>query len=112
SQAWDLSRMRLNQLGYFEEIKEEDAKIDPHPNDSKVDVTMKVQEKGRNTIGFNGGVSGIGGSFLGFNYETNNFLGFGETLSANVQGGTRQSNVVLSFQEPYLLDRPIAAGFS
>ena len=112
SNAMDVSRMRLNQLGYFEEIKEEDAKADPLPNEAKVNVTMKVQEKGRNTIGFNGGVSGIGGSFLGGNYETNNFLGFGETLSINVQGGTRQSNVVLSFQEPYLLDRPIAAGFS
>ena len=108
----DVSRQRLNQLGYFEEIKEEDAKVDPNPNEPKVNVTMKVQEKGRNTIGFNGGVSGIGGTFLGGNYETNNFLGFGETLSLNVQGGTRQSNVVLSFQEPYLLDRPIAAGFS
>jgi outer membrane protein insertion porin family len=108
----DVSRMRLNQLGYFEEIKEEDAKADPLPNEQKVNVTMKVQEKGRNTIGFNGGVSGIGGSFIGGNYETNNFLGFGETLAINVQGGTRQSNVVLSFQEPYLLDRPIAAGFS
>ena len=28
SRNWDAARMRLNQLGYFEEIKEEDAKID------------------------------------------------------------------------------------
>jgi outer membrane protein insertion porin family len=112
SQALDTSRMRLNQLGYFEEIKEEDMKVVPNPNEPKVDVTLKVQEKGRNTIGFNGGVSGIGGSFIGGNYETNNFLGFGETLTLNVQGGTRQSNIVLGFQEPYFLDRPLAMGFS
>jgi outer membrane protein insertion porin family len=30
----------------------------------------------------------------------------------NVQGGTRQSNIVLSFSEPYLFDRPLSAGFS
>jgi outer membrane protein insertion porin family len=112
SSAVDLGRFKLNQLGYFEEIKEEDAKIDRNQTEPKVNVTMKVQEKGRNTIGFNGGVSGIGGSFLGGNYETNNFLGFGETLSINVQGGTRQSNVVLSFQEPYLFNRPLSMGFS
>jgi len=112
SRAWDMARMKLNQLGYFEEIKEEDAKVDPDPTDSKVNVTLKVQEKSRNTIGFSGGVSGIGGSFLGGNYETNNFLGFGETLSVNVQGGTRQSNIVLSFSEPYFLDRPLSLGFS
>jgi outer membrane protein insertion porin family len=112
SRALEVSLARLNQLGYFEEIKEEDAKAEPLPNQTKVNVTMKVQEKGRNTIGLNGGVSGIGGSFIGGNYETNNFLGFGETLAINVQGGTRQSNVVFSFQEPYILGRPIAAGFS
>ena len=61
----DASILRLNQLGYFEEIKEEDAKVEQNPNEPKVNLTMKVQEKGRNTIGFNGGVSGIGGSFLG-----------------------------------------------
>jgi outer membrane protein insertion porin family len=112
SQAWDMARLKLNQLGYFEEIKEEDAKVDTDPTNPQVDVTLKVQEKSRNTIGFSGGVSGIGGSFLGGNYETNNFLGFGETLSVNVQGGTRQSNIVLSFSEPYFLDRPLSLGFS
>ena len=111
SSVWEFSRMRINQLGYFEEIREEDAKVEPHATEPEVNVTLKVQEKGRNTIGFNGGVSGIGGSFLGFNYETNNFLGFGETLSLNFQGGTRQSNVVLGFSEPYFLDRPISLGF-
>jgi outer membrane protein insertion porin family len=112
SYRWDLARMKLNQLGYFEEIKEEDAKIDADHDDPKVNVTMKVQEKSRNTIGFTGGVSGIGGSFIGGNYETNNFLGFGETLSVNVQAGTRQSNIMLGFSEPYFLDRPLSLGFN
>jgi outer membrane protein insertion porin family len=112
SSALDFGRAKLNQLGYFEEIKEEDARVAPNQALSTVDVTMKVQERGRNTIGFNGGVSGLGGSFIGGNYETNNFLGFGETLTLNVMAGTRQSNVVASFQEPYLFNRPLAAGFS
>ena len=112
SLRWDMARMKLNQLGYFEEIKEEDAKIDAKHDEPKVNVTMKVQEKSRNTIGFSGGVSGIGGSFIGGNYETNNFLGFGETLSVNVQAGTRQSNVMLGFSEPYFLDRPLSVGFN
>ena len=112
SRALDNARLKLNQLGYFEEIKEEDADINPNPNEAKVDVTLKVQEKSRNTIGFSGGVSGLGGSFIGGNYETNNFLGFGETLSLNLQGGTRQSNVTLGFSEPYFLDRPLALGFT
>jgi outer membrane protein insertion porin family len=112
SSLWDLSVLRLNQLGYFEEIKNEDAEIKPNPTDNTLDVNVKVKEKGRNSIGFSGGVSGIGGSFMGLNYETNNFLGLGESLAVNLQGGTRQSNYMLSFTEPYINDRPVSLGFS
>src|ERR1051325_9357654 len=112
SSLWDLSLLRLNQLGYFEEIKNEDAEIKPSPTEPTLDINLKVKEKGRNSIGFSGGVSGIGGSFLGLNYSTNNFLGLGETLAVVLQGGTRQSQYQLSFTEPYFIDRPILLGFS
>jgi outer membrane protein insertion porin family len=108
---WDMSILRLNQLGYFEILKKEDAAdIKRNPNSNTVDITLKVKERGKNTIGMNGGVSGIAGTFLGFNYSTNNFLGLGETLSLETQLGTRTSNVSLGFTEPYLFDRPIQAG--
>jgi outer membrane protein insertion porin family len=112
SSYWDMSLQRLNQLGYFEEIKQEDAEIKPSATEPQVDINLKVKEKGRNSIGFNGGVSGIGGSFMGLSYETNNFLGFGETLAVTLQGGTRQSQYQFSFTEPYLFNRPLTTGFS
>jgi outer membrane protein insertion porin family len=112
SNVWDMSLQRLNQLGYFEEIKTEDAEVKPNPTEPNVDISLKVKEKGKNSIGFNGGVSGIGGSFMGLSYETNNFLGFGETLAVTLQGGTRQSQYQFSFTEPYLMDRPLTTGFS
>src|SRR5262245_28394001 len=112
SAAWDMSLQRLNQLGYFEEIKPEDAEVKPSPTEPQVDINLKVKEKGRNSIGFNGGVSGIGGSFMGLSYETNNFLGFGETLAVTLQGGTQQSQYQFSFTEPYLFNRPLTTGFS
>src|SRR5215471_2791262 len=112
SSVWDMSLQRLNQLGYFEEIKTEDAEVKPSSTEPQVDINLKVKEKGRNSIGFNGGVSGIGGSFMGLSYETNNFLGFGETLAVTLQGGTRQSQYQFSFTEPYLFDRPLTAGFT
>ncbi len=116
---WDISLLRLNQLGFFDKIKTEDAEIKPDskpnpefPNYGDVDVTLKVKEKGKNSIGFTGGVSGYGGTFLGINYGTNNFLGFGENLEVVLQGGTRQSAYVFSFTEPYFKDRPLTTGFS
>ena len=69
--------------------KEDAADIKRNPGSNTIDLTLKVKERGKNSVGLNGGVSGIAGSFLGFNYSTNNFLGLGETLSVESQLGTR-----------------------
>ncbi|MGC9945144.1 MAG: outer membrane protein assembly factor BamA [Bryobacteraceae bacterium] len=111
NRLWELSILRLNQLGYFEALKaEESADIKRNTQTSTVDITLKVRERGKNTIGLNGGVSGIAGSFVGLNYATNNFLGLGETLSINSQLGTRMRSVSTGFTEPYFLDRPLQIG--
>ncbi|MBM3737357.1 MAG: outer membrane protein assembly factor BamA [Acidobacteria bacterium] len=110
---WDMSLLRLNQLGYFEVLKEnEAADIKRDTKTSTVDITLKVKERGKNSVHLNGGVSGIAGSFIGFGYSTNNFLGLGETLSIDAQLGDRIRNVTFGFTEPYLFDRPITAGFT
>lgn len=113
TRLWKLSILRLNQLGYFETLKEDsaaDVKRDTKTN--TVDLTLKVKERGKNTVQLSGGVSGISGSFLGFSYSTNNFLGLGETLSLSTQVGTRTDDVTLGFTEPYFMDRPLQLGFS
>jgi outer membrane protein insertion porin family len=111
NRLWELSILRLNQLGYFEALKaEEAADIKRNTQTSTVDITLKVRERGKNTIGLNGGVSGIAGSFVGLNYATNNFLGLGDTLSINSQLGTRMRSVSTGFTEPYFLDLPLQVG--
>ncbi len=113
TRLWELSILRLNQLGYFEMLKQEEAadiKRDTRTN--TVDITLKVKERGKNSVGLQGGVSGIAGSFIGFNYSTNNFLGLGETLSLDSQLGDRIRSVSFGFTEPYFLDRPIQLGFT
>ncbi len=90
NRLWELSILRLNQLGYFEPLKAEDAAdIKRDTKTNTVDITLKVRERGKNSIQLNGGVSGIAGSFIGASYSTNNFLGLGETLSLSSQIGTR-----------------------
>jgi len=69
-----------------------------------VDVDITVKEKGHQSIGFSGGVSGISGSFLGFNYSTNNFLGQGKSIDVSLSFGTRQTNYSLSYNESHFLN--------
>jgi outer membrane protein insertion porin family len=114
-QLWKLSLQRLNQLGFFEQLKPDDPNVTDRHLDEKdglVDLTLKVHEKGKNQIGLSGGVSGLAGSFVGLSYTTNNFLGLGETLTVQANLGTLQRNIMFGFTEPYFMDRNVTVGFT
>ena len=109
----DISVARLNQTQYFDPIDpEQDVEIRTDDENGDVDLIVKVKEKGRQQISFNGGVSGVGGSFFGLEYSTNNLAGTGEILSFNVGVGNRQQNLQFTYQQPYFRDRPVSAGVS
>jgi outer membrane protein insertion porin family len=111
SQLVELSLLRLNQLNYFDTLKaEDDVETRQNADAGTVDLLIKLKEKGKNSIGLNGGISGLSGSFLGVNYETNNFLGLGETLSVNANIGDLSRNLSLGFNEPYLRNKPVSLG--
>ena len=111
SRLWDLSLLRLNQLNYFEPLKaEQDSESRQNADDGTVDLLLKLKEKGKNSIGLNGGISGLSGTFIGLNYETNNFLGLGETLSVQANVGDLSRNLSFGFNEPYLRNKPISLG--
>jgi outer membrane protein insertion porin family len=111
SRLWDMSILRFNQLSYFEPLKvEQDSENRLDADNGTVDLLLKLKEKGKNSIGVNGGVSGLSGSFLGLNYETNNFLGLGETLSVVANIGDLSRTISFGFTEPYLRNKPISLG--
>jgi outer membrane protein insertion porin family len=112
STSWDRSLVKLNQLGYFEQIRPEDAEMKLDPVKSSVDINLKVKERNGDRIAFNGGVSSISGSFLGVSYSNSNFLGLGKTMSLNLEGGTTMSQYQFSFTEPYLLSSRLSTSFS
>jgi outer membrane protein insertion porin family len=115
SHLWEVSLLRLNQLGYFDQLKPDDPNVTIRQLDEKnglVDLTLKVHEKGKNQIGLNGGVSGLEGAFVGINYSTNNFLGLGETLQVQANVGNLAKSVRFGFTQPYMFDRPMQFGFN
>jgi outer membrane protein insertion porin family len=115
SRLWELSLLRLNQLSYFDQLKPDDPNVTDKKLDEKngfVDLTLKVKEKGKNSIGLNGGVSGLEGAFIGLNYSTNNFLGRGETLQVQVSLGNLARSILFGYTQPYMFDRPLQLGFT
>jgi len=110
---WEVSILRLNQLDYFDKLDaDKAAEIKRNTKDGTVDLLLKLKEKGKQSIGLQGGVSGLMGGFIGLTYQTNNFLGLGETLTLSAQVGQYQRSIMFGFTEPYLFDRPISSGFT
>ena len=111
--AWEISILRLNQLDYFDKLDADKAvEIKRNSKEGTVDILLKLHEKGKQSIGLQGGVSGLAGGFIGLTYQTNNFLGLGETLTLSAQVGQYSRNIMFGFTEPYLFDRPISTGFT
>jgi len=104
------SLRRLKQLGLVD-IKEM-PEVEPDPKDpSKIDVTINVEEVGRNMIQFSGGYSGYEGTFIMLGYSTKNFMGAGEKLELMLRYGSRMKNYTFGFTEPYVFNKPISLGF-
>ena len=113
SRALDISVARLNQTQYFDPVdRDQDVEIRTDEEKGDVDLNVKVREKGRQQISFNGAAGGLGGTSFGLEYSTNNLAGRGETLSFQVGIGNRQQSLQFTYQEPYFRDRPISVGFS
>ncbi|MFN3419423.1 MAG: outer membrane protein assembly factor BamA [Pyrinomonadaceae bacterium] len=109
----EISVARLNQTQYFDPIdKDQDVEKRTDEEEGEVDVNVKVREKGRQQISFNGAAGGLAGNSFGIEYSTNNLAGRGEILSFQFGIGNRQQSFQFTYQEPYFRDRPISVGFS
>ena len=112
SEALKYTVRRLNQLGYFEPIDEGAIQVEQAEQENQKNVTFTLTEQNTNSVSFGAGVSQFDGFFGTVSFQTTNFIGRGETLTAVVQSGSRSKNYQLSFTEPFLFGRPISAGFS
>ena len=115
TEALKYSIRRLNQLGYFEQINEQDQqaiKTEKTPGQTnQMDVTLTLKEQNRNQLTFGAGVSQYEGVFGQLAFQTANFLGRGESLTMSLMAGDRMQNYQLAFTEPFLFERNITAGF-
>ncbi len=112
SHLWEMSLLRLNQLSYFNPLKvDQDSETQQDADNGTVNLLLNVKEKGKNSIGLNGGFSGLSGAFVGLNYQTNNFLGLGESLTLQAALGDLQRNITFGMTIPYIRNHPLSLGF-
>ncbi|MDD4939566.1 MAG: outer membrane protein assembly factor BamA [Candidatus Omnitrophica bacterium] len=110
------SKERLQNLGFFEEVKydTEDTAVP-----DKKDLVVEVKESKTGAFSFGGGYSSVE-EFVGFveveqkNFDWKNFpyfTGAGQDLKVRGSFGTITNSFDLSFTEPWLFDYPVSFGF-
>ncbi len=107
-QKRDRARQKLVNLGYFEKV---DVTTQPGSDKTKIIVNVDVTEKPTGLFSLGGGYSSIDALVGTIDLAQRNFLGRGFEASARLRVGGTSTQGVISFTDPWFLDRPLSAGF-
>jgi len=102
------SERRIRRLGFFETVKLEAI---PTPIADRIILAVKVVEKSTGELSFGAGLSSDDGVLGNASIRERNLLGKGQDLALSFGVSLQDTQIDLSFTEPYFLDRPLSAGF-
>ena len=102
------SRQRIQNLDFFQSVEVEQV---PGSAPDRAVVNVSVEEKSTGSISIGAGFSTTSGVIGDITLRERNLLGRGQDVRARVLIAQRDSQINLSFTEPYFLGREIAAGF-
>jgi outer membrane protein insertion porin family len=108
SQKLARAKQRLTNLNYFDKVE---AKTAPGSAKDKIIVNIDVTEKPTGLFSIGGGYSSQDGVLGTLDLSQRNFLGKGWELFLRLRGGQKLQTGTIGFTEPWLFDRPLAAGF-
>jgi outer membrane protein insertion porin family len=95
-------------LNYFEKVE---TRTTPGSSKDKIVVHIEVTEKPTGLFSIGGGYSSQDGALGTLDLSQNNFLGRGWQVFLRLRGGAQTQQGTIGFTEPWLFDRPLAAGF-
>ncbi|WP_345316458.1 outer membrane protein assembly factor BamA [Ferrimonas gelatinilytica] len=106
----ELSKERLNRLGFFETVE---STTTPVPGtDDLVDVEYQVKEQPSGSFTFGVGYGTESKLSLQLGLSQSNFLGSGNNVGINVNTNAYSKNVNLSYHDPYFTKHGVSAGGS
>ncbi len=103
------SRQRIENLGFFEQRRDEHrAGLEPRQDAASRSTSA---ERSTGELSFGAGFSTSDGPLGDIRLSERNLLGRGQSVRADFTISARTQQLDFSFTEPYFLDRDLAAGF-
>lgn len=108
--AIDRSKIRLQRLGFFEEVDITTPEVAGAPDQVDVVVTVKERNSGQFTFGL--GYQQAFGLITSLQLTQNNFLGTGNRVSVQVQRDAYSKRFGFSYVDPYFTDEGVSLGYN
>jgi outer membrane protein insertion porin family len=108
--AIDRSKIRLQRLGFFEDINIETPAVAGTTDQVDVVISMKERQSGQFVFGL--GYSQLSGLITSVSVTQNNFFGTGNRVGVTVQNNRFVRRLDLSYLDPYFTDDGISLGYN
>ncbi|MDE0452153.1 MAG: outer membrane protein assembly factor BamA [Gammaproteobacteria bacterium] len=106
----ELSKVRLERLGYFEEVNVETPEVPG--TDDQIDVDFSVKEQPTGVISGQLGYQEITGLHLGASYQQQNVAGTGNSIGVSIGWNDFYKHVTGNFFDPYFTADGVSRGYS
>ena len=106
----DLSKVRLERLGFFKGVNVETPEVPG--TDDQIDVNFDVEEQPSGSISATVGFAQSFGLLLGASYQQNNVMGTGNSLGVSVNYSEFQKAASYSYFNPYYTLDGISRGYN
>jgi len=106
----ELSKNRINRLGFFETVDIETERLGDNSDEVDLNITVKEQPSGSFNAGVGYGTSG--GLSLQAGIEQNNFMGTGNKLGFNVNTNKYNRQTSINYTDPYFTVDGVSLGGS
>jgi outer membrane protein insertion porin family len=105
----ELSKLRLERLGYFHEVDVETPEVPG--TDNQIDVLFSVEEAPSGSISATLGFAQGMGLLLGANYQENNVLGTGNSIAIGLDWSRFEQSARFNYFNPYYTLDEISRGY-
>lgn len=106
----DRSKIRLQRLGFFDNVEIETPIVAGRPD--QVDVVVNVVERNSGSFVFGLGYQQLYGLTASISLSENNFLGTGNRVAVSVQNNSYSQRLSFSYLDPYFTENGVSVGYN